>query len=169
MNSMLKAAKKVMDKERIRKSIKRLALEVAEQNFDQQQIILAGIAGNGEVVSKSVEEELRNLDLFKIVPVTIALNKKDPSTARLSSDTDLSDQTVIIIDDVANTGKTMLYAMLPVLAQRPRKIQTLVLVERSHKLFPVQTDFAGLSISTTMMEHIYVEVEEGRLSSANLV
>ena len=73
---------------------------------------------------------------------------------------------IIIVDDVANTGRTMLYALKPFLQAHPKKIQTLVLVERSHKLFPIQTDYVGLSITTTLQEHIAVETEGDEITGA---
>ena len=85
---------------------------------------------------------------------------------RLHPHADFDQKVVIIADDVANTGKTMLYALKPFLARNPKKIQTVVLVERSHKLFPIQTDYAGLSIATTLQEHIRVEAEGEVLTGA---
>lgn len=158
----------VLDKETIQRKIKRMALEVAERNTDELEIIIAGINGNGEVVANAIAAELHKLALFRIETITVQLNKKDPLKVALLPQIDLSDKTILLVDDVANTGKTMLYAMKPFLETYPKKIQTLVLVERSHKLFPVQTDFAGLSIATTLQEHIYVEADDRELKAAFL-
>ncbi|MEJ7769041.1 MAG: phosphoribosyltransferase family protein, partial [Chitinophagaceae bacterium] len=79
------------------------------------------------------------------------------------------DSVIILIDDVTNSGKTLLYALKPFLAHHPKKIQTLTLVERSHKLFPVSSDYVGISLATTLQEHIFVEVENGQVSGAYLV
>jgi pyrimidine operon attenuation protein/uracil phosphoribosyltransferase len=149
----------VLDKEAIGRKMKRMALQVAEQNIDAKELIIAGIAGNGEVVAKCLMEEMKKVRSFDTQFVQIQLNKKEPSEVSLVPAVDVSQKVVILVDDVANTGKTMLYALKPFLAANPKKIQTLVLVERSHKLFPVQTDYAGLSIATTLQEHIAVEVE----------
>ncbi|MGH2647157.1 MAG: phosphoribosyltransferase family protein, partial [Ginsengibacter sp.] len=75
---------------------------------------------------------------------------------------------VIIIDDVANTGKTLLYAIKPFMKFYPKKIQVLVLVERSYKEFPVAPDYVGLSISTTADELIIVETNGHEISGARL-
>jgi len=91
--------------------------------------------------------------------ITITLDKKNPSDIQLSSTPDFNDKVIIVIDDVANSGKTLLYALKPFLAYHPRKIQALVLVERSHNSFPVHPDYSGISIATTLQEHIFVEVE----------
>ena len=156
----------VLDKEAVQRKMKRMALQVAEQNSDVKELIIAGITGNGEVVAKCLIEELKKVRSFDTQFVQIQLNKKEPSEVSLVPVVDVSQKVVILVDDVANTGKTMLYALKPFLAANPKKIQTLVLVERSHKLFPVQTDYAGLSIATTLQEHIAVEVEGGVIAGA---
>ena len=79
---------------------------------------------------------------------------------------DLNQKVIIIVDDVSNTGKTMMYAFKPLLEIYPRKVQTLVLVERSHKLFPVHSDYTGLSITTTLQEHIAVETNGDEIVGA---
>ena len=155
-----------LNKEAIGRKLKRMALEVAEQNIDEKEIIIAGIKGNGEIVARCLEQELNQLKTFKTQLITIVLNKKDLSEVSLNAAVNLEGKTIIIADDVANTGKTMFYALKPFLQARPKKIQTLVLVERSHKLFPVQTDYAGLSIATTLQEHIEVKAEGEILTAA---
>ena len=89
----------------------------------------------------------------------MSLDKKNPKEVTLSRQPDLQNQVVILIDDVSNSGKTLLYAIKPFLDSNPKKIQTLVLVERSYNTFPVKPDYVGLSVATTLQEHIYVEVE----------
>ncbi|HEX6334804.1 MAG TPA: phosphoribosyltransferase family protein, partial [Flavisolibacter sp.] len=98
--------------------------------------------------------------------LTIRMNKKDPMSVSMDPKTDIRNKTVIVVDDVANTGRTIMYALKPFLDGYPKKVQTLVLVERSHKLFPVQTDYAGLSIATTLQEHITVETEGNSITGA---
>lgn len=156
----------VLDKEAIKRKMKRMALQVAEQNSDEKELVIAGIAGNGEIVAKGLMEDLAQLNFFKTSFLKIQLNKKDLLQVSLLPETDLGNKVVILVDDVANTGKTMLYALKPFLEANPQKIQTLVLVERSHKLFPIQTDYAGLSIATTLQEHISVETEGEEITGA---
>ena len=79
---------------------------------------------------------------------------------------DFNGKSILIIDDVANSGRTMLYALKPILETYPKKIQTLVLVERTHKSFPIDVDYVGLSISTALDEHITVEVDGGEVKGA---
>ena len=149
----------VLDKERISRKLRRMALEVAEQNIEEKQLLIAGIEGNGEIVAKCVAKDLKELAGMETDSITIRLNKKDPMEVTFDRSIDFNNKVIIIVDDVANTGKTMLYALKPFLNAHPKKIQTLVLVERSHKMFPIQTDYVGLSITTTLQEHIEVEVQ----------
>jgi pyrimidine operon attenuation protein / uracil phosphoribosyltransferase len=96
------------------------------------------------------------------------MDKKKPMEIRLNKDVELDGKVVIIVDDVANSGKTLLYSMKPFLQHHPKKIQTLVLVARSHKTFPVHADYVGLCVATTLEEHIYVEVEKEEIVGAYL-
>ena len=120
----------VLNKESIRRKMKRMALQIAEQNNEEKEIIIAGIAGNGSVVARQLVNDLQQIASFDIQLSEIHLNKKEPLEVSLSPEIDVKDKVVIVIDDVANTGKTMLYALKPFLASQPRKIQTLVLAGR---------------------------------------
>jgi len=156
----------VLDKEAIERKLKRMAYEIAEQNIDETELIFASINGNGEIVARNVIKELKEISNFYIQQITIELNKKDPLQVSLDKKLDTENKVVIVVDDVANTGKTILYALKPFLNFHLKKIQTLVLVERSHKLFPIQTDYSGLSIATTLQEHIAVETKGEEIAGA---
>ena len=156
----------VLNKDAVGRKIRRMALEVAEQNTGEPELVIAGIVGNGVVVAQCIAKELKKNAAVNTQIVTIALDKKDPLDVTISPAIDLQDKVIVIVDDVANTGKTMFYALKPFMQAYPKKLQTLVLVERSHKLFPVQTDYAGLTIATTLQEHILVETKEEEVTGA---
>ena len=158
----------ILDKETIERKMRRMALEIAEKNTEEKELIVAGVAGNGVAVAKKLVSILREMAGVTAKLVTIKLNKKDPKVVSIDPVTDFNGRSVIVVDDVSDSGRTMLYALKPFLEGYPKSLQTLVLVERSHKIFPVQTDFTGLSISTTLQEHIYVEVEGDELVRACL-
>jgi pyrimidine operon attenuation protein / uracil phosphoribosyltransferase len=164
MESMEETRNCVIDAAGIGRKMKRMALEVAEQNFDVKELVIAAINGNGEVVARHLIKEVEKF--FTISYVKVILNKKDPLEASLEHQVDMDHKVILLVDDVANSGKTMLYALKPLLERPARRIQTLVLVERSHKLFPVQTDYKGLSIATTLQEHIAVETNGRELTGA---
>ena len=156
----------VLDKDAVKRKLRRMALEVAEHNAEETELIIAAINGNGEIVAKKLLEELKDVSPFYLRKISVVLDKKDPLTVYTEPAIDLENKVVLIVDDVANTGKTMMYALKPFLFTHVKKIQTLVLVERSHKLFPIQTDYAGLSIATTLQEHISVETEKEEITGA---
>jgi pyrimidine operon attenuation protein/uracil phosphoribosyltransferase len=158
----------ILDGDAVKRKIRRMALEIAEQNSEEKDFLFAGIVGNGVVVAQSVAAELKRIVPVTVNVVTIQLNKKDPLEVNLNPQTGIEGKVIIITDDVANTGKTMFYALKPFLQAYPKKLQTLVLVERSHKQFPVQTDYTGLTIATTLQEHIAVEATEEEITGACL-
>lgn len=151
--------KYILDAATTAKKLERMAYEIVEDNIDEKEIILAGIRVSGSIVAKNIQRLLAGICSIKTELITIDLDKKNPKEVRLSKEIDFTGKVIVVIDDVANSGKTMLYAMKPFLQFHPKKIQTLALVERTHKAFPVSTDFSGLSVATTVQEHIYVEVD----------
>nr|MBP9097962.1 phosphoribosyltransferase [Ferruginibacter sp.] len=104
----------------------------------------------------------------KIQVVELWLDKKNPGEIKLSEEINFNDKSILLIDDVANSGRTMLYALKPLLQHKPKQIETLALVERTHKKFPIAVDYIGLSISTSLQEHIIVDVENGEIAGARM-
>ena len=141
--------------------LRRMAYEILENNSGEKKLILAGIRESGSVIARNIRRLLLEIagGELTIELITITLDKKRPAEVTLSQTLTFNDQVIIVVDDVANSGKTLLYAMKPFLDHHPRKIEALVLVERSHKAFPIQPDYRGLSLATTLQDHIYVEVE----------
>lgn len=158
----------ILDAKTAEKKLRRMAYQVLENNGDEEMIFLAGIRESGSVVARNMQKMLSEISTLKTELLSISLDKKKPGNVVLDKEIDFSGKVIIIIDDVSNSGRTLLYALKPFLAFLPKKIQTLVLVERSHNTFPVHSDYVGLSIATTMQEHIYVEVENEKISGAYL-
>jgi pyrimidine operon attenuation protein/uracil phosphoribosyltransferase len=156
----------ILNQQAITQKLKRMALEVAEQNLDEKELIIAGVNGNGEIVAKNLAAELTKVHPFQIQTITIRINKKQPLEVSINDSIDFNNKSILIVDDVANTGKIIMYALKPFLNSYPKKIQTLVLVERSHKLFPIQNDYTGLSVTTTLQEHIAVETQGDEITGA---
>jgi pyrimidine operon attenuation protein/uracil phosphoribosyltransferase len=143
-----------------------MAFQIAENNADETALVVAGIEGNGILLAQKLVTELQSIFQIPIQFVTIQLDKKQPLNATVSEAQNWNDTVVIVVDDVSNTGKTLLYALKPFLEFQPKKIQTLVLVERSHKLFSIQPDYVGLSIATTLQEHIAVVANNNEIKGA---
>jgi len=158
--------KYILDQSVAEKKLRRMALEIIENNPDEKRIILAGIRDSGSVVAKCIQQILSEISSLQTEVISISLDKKEPKDVVLSKKMSFSNEVIIVVDDVANSGKTLLYAMKPFLDFQPKKIQALVLVGRSHNSFPVHPDYVGLSVATTLQEHIYVEVTADKVVGA---
>ncbi len=156
----------ILSKETAAKRLRRMAFEILENNMEEKELILAGIRESGSVVAKNIQKELLTISEIKTTLITLTLDKKEPKEVLINKPFDFNDKVIIVIDDVSNSGKTLLYALKPFLDYHPRKIQTLVLVERKHNNFPVSPDYVGVSVSTTLQEHIYVEVKDDEVTGA---
>jgi len=119
-------------------------------------------------VARVIQNMLGEISSIKTELITITLDKKQPTDVSLSKTIDFNNKVIVLIDDVSNSGKTLLYALKPFIAFHPKKIQTLVLVERTHTSFPVRPDYVGLSLATTIQEHIFVEVKDETVMGAYL-
>lgn len=157
----------ILSKEVAEQKLHRMALELAEHlNGDAAPVILIGIRNSGTLIAEKIAALLKNDAPNKIKVISIMMDKNHPTTVELSEKINLDNLHVVITDDVTNSGRTLLYALKPLLDFHPKTIQTLVLVERMHKLFPVNPDYVGLSVATTMQEHIQVEVTANEVLGA---
>jgi pyrimidine operon attenuation protein/uracil phosphoribosyltransferase len=157
----------ILSREVAEQKLHRMALELAEHlNGDTAPVILIGIRNSGTVIAEKIASLLKQDVPNDIKVISVIMDKTHPVAVELSEKIDLNDLHVVIADDVTNSGRTLLYALKPLLEFHPKSIQTLVLVERMHKLFPVNPDYVGLSVATTMQEHIQVEVEKNEVVGA---
>ena len=154
----------ILDADDINKKIERISYEILEYNDDEQEIILAGIRQKGFVFAQRLEAKLQKIGHLSVILTDIQLQKHRPAGSEILMGIDpstVNNKVVIVCDDVANTGKTLLYAMKPFLDFSPKKIQVAVLVDRKHKVYPVSADYVGLSVSTMMQELITVVIGTG--------
>jgi pyrimidine operon attenuation protein / uracil phosphoribosyltransferase len=153
----------VLNAKQIEQRLHRLAWQVYEACNDEQEIILAGIAKNGSVLAQRIQQLVESISPLKIKLVELKFDKDNPlqtpPVLHLTAE-ELRDKTVIVIDDVSNSGRTLMYGVKPFLEFPIRSVLTLVLVDRDHNRYPVKTNFVGLSLATTMLEHIRVEFSE---------
>jgi len=161
--------KYILDQEAAHQKLHRMSLELAENlSGSDAAVILIGVKESGMVMADKLAGFLKNYISNKIQIISVSLDKDLPKDVLLSESIDLTDLHVVLIDDVANSGKTLLYALKPILDFYPRTLQTLVMVERMHKLFPVNPDYVGISVSTTPEDHIKVEVKDGEIFGASI-
>lgn len=154
---------KLLDRRQIRQKIQRLAIEILEENYQEEEIVLAGINNNGMRFAGLLEKEMKRQNLVPVTLTRIRLNPADPLEREIEVEAgreQLAGKVIVVVDDVANTGRTIFYACRPLLEVLPKKVQAAVLVDRTHKSFPIKVDFVGLSLATTLMQNIDVELEE---------
>jgi pyrimidine operon attenuation protein/uracil phosphoribosyltransferase len=165
----MKVKNTILTKEAAARKLERLALEVAEHlNGDDSELIIIGIKNNGLVIANNIAALAKKYIATQIHVISASLDKKNPSEVDLSEKLNFDNKNILICDDVANSGKTLMYALKPLLHAHPKRIQILVLVERMHKQFPIKPDYVGLSVATTLEENIQVEVIDGEVEGAYL-
>ncbi len=152
---------KILDQEQIQQKIKRLAIEILENNYEEKELILGGINKTGLGFAKMLLDELKKITDIPITLTRIRINPAAPLSQEVQIELpaeQLEGKAIIVIDDVANTGRTLFYAMKPLLGVLPKKVEVAVLVDRTHKSFPVKVDYFGLSLATTLMNNIDVQI-----------
>lgn len=153
----------ILDQIQIERKVKRIALEIAEQSSNEQQLFIGGINTRGQQLADMLIDQIKAVSDRTCVPFHIDLDPANPLSDDVSFNidmNDLSNQHVLIVDDVANTGRTLFYACKPLMAILPASIRIAVLVDRKHKSFPIHVDFVGLSLATTLQEHIDVKFDD---------
>jgi pyrimidine operon attenuation protein / uracil phosphoribosyltransferase len=153
----------ILNDRQISQKLRRLAIAIVEQNSEEAEIVLAGINVAGNHLAILLREELMAYapELATRI-VRLRLQPADPLNAEVACDCSpdtFHNRAVILVDDVANTGRTLFYAFKPLLGVIPRKVQIAVLIDRKHKTYPVHVDYVGLSLATTLHEHIQVRLD----------
>lgn len=158
---------KILNKRQIEDKIKRISYEIYEENFDNESIIICGIENNGSIIAKKVIKELESICSIKIEFISIALNKKKPlNTVEIKTQKIIiKNKPIILIDDVSNTGRTLIYVIKELAKFEPKKINTAILVNRDHSLFPIKINFVGLSLSTSINNHIEVILNKNEMGA----
>ncbi|HKG05133.1 MAG TPA: phosphoribosyltransferase family protein [Pedobacter sp.] len=159
----------ILDQKQIQQKINRIAYQILEDNLEEKEIVLAGIWDRGYKLALRLNKVLATISDLKIIMLKIDLDRLN---SKLVANTDLDEsqwknKVIILVDDVLNSGKTLAYGLGVFLNTPHKKIRTVVLVDRSHKIFPIATDFVGLELATILKEHVDVvmdvEGEEDRV------
>ncbi len=160
----------ILNQHQAAQKIHRMSLELAENlSGNNAPVILIGIRNSGTAMAEIVGKLLRQYIANSLQIVSAQLDKVHPTDVVLSEQLELNGKNIVIIDDVSNSGRTLVYALKPILEGHPKSIQTMVLVERMHQLFPVKPDYVGLSLATTKENHIQVEVKDGEIIGAFVI
>jgi len=148
----------ILDKKQIKQKIERMAYEILEDNLNENEIVVAGIAEKGYTIAKQIKKSIESISEIKVSLMKIELDK---DSTHLKAITDMevdqaSNKVVILVDDVLNSGRTLAYGLGVFLDIPLKKLRTLVLIDRSHRIFPVSPDYTGLELATILKEHVDV-------------
>jgi pyrimidine operon attenuation protein/uracil phosphoribosyltransferase len=152
----------ILNKKQIEQRIDRMAYQILEDNLGEKELIIAGIIDKGYLIAKRLKSVLESISEIKITLMKVEINK-EISHLEASSDLDLklaTNKVVILVDDVLNSGRTLAYGLGVFLDIPLKKLRTLVLIDRSHRNFPVSPDFTGLELATILKEHVDVVLDE---------
>lgn len=148
----------------VRQILRRIAFEIYENNFDEKHIVLVGIYDKGYLIAERIQEELdRIVEGTKTSLVRLDIDKEHPVSSDVKLDIakeKLNNKAIILVDDVLNTGKTVAHSLKALLEVEVKKIETAVLVNRSHKAFPISANYKGYELSTAIDEHVDVRLGE---------
>ncbi len=153
----------ILNHSEIEKKIQRLSYQVYEQFLNEKELVIAGINGNGYFLAGKIAEKVAAEAPFKVHLACITLDKQNPKAGATSIDLPLEivkGKPALIVDDVLNTGKTMVYAVSAFIREGSPLIRTLVLADRNHKAFPIAADYVGISLATTLQEHLNFDVND---------
>ena len=158
----------ILNNEQIYQKINRISYQIFEDNYLEKEIIVVGIAKKGYLFAEKIANQLEAISNSKITLAKLTINKEDPiknnGELNISSDL-LSNKVVILVDDVLNSGRALIYGVKYLLNFPIKKMSTVVLVDRNHKKYPIGTHYVGLSLSTTMQNHISVEFNGSKISA----
>ena len=161
----------ILNSKQIEQKINRIAYEIYENNYEEKEVVVAGICGNGFLLAKKIADVLQKISIIKVKLIEIKIDKENPSAAEIKislTDKELKNKVIILVDDVLNSGKTLIFGAKPFLSSPVKRLTTAVLVDRGHNRYPIKADFVGLSLSTTLQEHIMVELNKKGKESAYL-
>ena len=158
----------LLSTELISRKFQRMAYEIWERNSSETEVTLLGIEQRGTVIAEALASELRRISPLEVVVHTLKMDKRNPLDAPPALDQNLNDKSVVLVDDVANSGKTLFYALGPLMQTALKQLSVAVLVDRTHKRFPITPDIVGHAVATTLEEHIEVVSEGDQVTGAYL-
>ena len=152
----------ILSHKEIEHKIKRIAYQIYECNVDETQIVIAGIESNGFILARKIKLQLDKISDIESILCKVTIDKAVPTSPIETSISkeDYTEKSIILIDDVLNSGSTLIYGIKHFLDVPLKQFKTAVLVNRNHKKFPVKADFKGISLSTSLFEHVHVNLSK---------
>ena len=157
----------ILDADQVKQKIRRMAFEIYENNFKEKNIVIAGIDGQGYVLAKLLAKQVESISSIEVKLVKISMDKLAPQQSEIELDCEVKDvkkKSIVMIDDVLNTGRTFTYGMKPFLNIEVKKIETAVLINRGHTSFPIHARYTGYELSTTIKEHVEVKLSKDEMA-----
>lgn len=161
---------RILNAGQVKQKIRRIAYQIFEENFKEKSIVIAGIEGQGFTLAKLIAKEFEEVSSIPVKVIKVSLDKNKPQEQEATIDCGLNEvkkKSIVLVDDVLNTGRTLAHAMKPFLETEVKKLEVAVLVNRSHTTFPVYPRYSGFELATTINDH--VEVVLGKESAVYLV
>ena len=153
----------ILNNDEIAFKIKRIAFQIYETFINEEEIVIAGIQGNGTIFADKIANVLKTISPIKVILCEVIMDKKNPSANVTTSipKNEYENKGLIIVDDVLNSGTTLIYGVRHFLDVPLKKFKTAVLVDRNHKKYPIKADFKGISLSTSLLENVQVIFSSG--------
>ena len=150
----------ILNPKEIEQKINRLAWEIYENNIEEKEIIIIGLADRGIIIAEKITKYLTEISSLQVLLGEIILNKNNPlkEIHFTLEESQINNKVVILVDDVLKSGRTLIYAARYLLNTSLKKLSTVVLIDRKHNNYPIKADFSGLSLSTTLQEYVKVEL-----------
>lgn len=153
---------RILTHQQIQYKVNRIAYQIYEANVDEKELVVAGIDGGGLKFARKIQRVLKQITDAEIVLCKVSMDKKDPLKSGVQTsipESSYANKSVVLVDDVLNSGTTLIYGVHHFLQTPLKQLKTAVLVNRNHKKYPVKADYKGLSLSTSLQEHIKVEFQ----------
>jgi|TARA_B110000503_G_scaffold93005_1_gene140280 pyrimidine operon attenuation protein/uracil phosphoribosyltransferase len=152
----------ILNTVQVNQKITRIAHQIIESNIDEKEVIIAGIEKNGYIIAIKLKEILTKISDLNITTCSVKINKNNPLDEVVTSlsKEEYGNKSLVLVDDVLNSGATLIYAIKHFLDTEIKQFKTAVLVNRNHKKYPVKADFKGISLSTTTISHVKVRFKE---------
>ncbi|MDX5349044.1 MAG: phosphoribosyltransferase, partial [Hymenobacteraceae bacterium] len=164
---VLNQTSRILDQNQIAQKIKRIAYQIYERNFTEQEVLLAGIHQNGYALAERIAQQLSDISPLQVSLIRVVLDKETPLEQPVQlqpEQINVSGKVIILVDDVLNTGKTLAYTLNTFLPQNPKKVEIATLIDRHHPLYPVAATYTGYSLATTLQERVEVVLEESEIA-----
>ena len=151
----------ILNHNEINHKIRRIAFQIYESNVNETEVVLAGIDKNGYILAKKLKTVLQKISDINPILCKVIIDKKNPHLEIKTSISvnDYKNKSLVLVDDVLNSGTTLIYGVKHFLDVPLKQFKTAVLVNRNHKKYPVKADFKGISLSTSLHEHVEVVLE----------